>query len=82
MTSTQKARPSRLRVIDGHRDTNDTACPGENIYSELRRIRNRTQMARRQLVNPLPGRLGRQASYAVRVGHPKPGGPALLGFTV
>ena len=33
----------RLRVIDGHRDTNDTACPGAHLYSELRKIRNHTQ---------------------------------------
>ncbi len=32
-----------LRVIDGHRDTNDTACPGAHLYSKLRMIRNRTQ---------------------------------------
>ncbi|NYJ00461.1 hypothetical protein HNR19_001159 [Nocardioides thalensis] len=28
-----------LPVIDGHRDTNDTACPGKHLYAELPRIR-------------------------------------------
>ncbi len=31
----------RLRVIDGHRDTNDTACPGRHLYEALPRIRRR-----------------------------------------
>lgn len=30
-----------LPVIDGHRDTNDTACPGKHLYAELPRIRRR-----------------------------------------
>ncbi|MBF4160148.1 N-acetylmuramoyl-L-alanine amidase [Nocardioides acrostichi] len=33
----------RLRVIDGHRDTNDTACPGIKLYRKLPRIRKRTR---------------------------------------
>ena len=33
----------RLRVIDGHRDTNDTECPGGLLYDELTAIRLRTQ---------------------------------------
>jgi len=33
----------RLPVIDGHRDTNDTACPGAHLYALLPRIRARTQ---------------------------------------
>ena len=33
----------RLPVIDGHRDTNDTACPGERLYDRLPAIRKRTQ---------------------------------------
>lgn len=33
----------RLRVIDGHRDTNDTACPGWRLYDRLDSIRSRTQ---------------------------------------
>ena len=32
----------RLPVIDGHRDTNDTACPGR-VYGKLPEIRDRTQ---------------------------------------
>lgn len=30
-----------LPVIDGHRDTNDTACPGSNLYAALPAIRSR-----------------------------------------
>lgn len=33
----------RLPVIDGHRDTNDTACPGKHLYEKLPEIRERTQ---------------------------------------
>jgi hypothetical protein len=33
----------KLPVIDGHRDTNDTACPGGYLYAALPRIRERTQ---------------------------------------
>ena len=36
-------RRVRLPVIDGHRDTNDTACPGEHLYAALPVIRARTQ---------------------------------------
>ncbi|WP_340539564.1 N-acetylmuramoyl-L-alanine amidase [Nocardioides sp. GXZ039] len=32
----------RLPTIDGHRDTNDTACPGTELYAELPLIRRRT----------------------------------------
>ena len=31
----------RLRVIDGHRDTNQTACPGSALYRRLPRVRRR-----------------------------------------
>ena len=33
----------RLRVIDGHRDTNDTACPGRYLYESLPKIRRRAK---------------------------------------
>ena len=33
----------RLPVIDGHRDTNQTACPGQLLYDRLPVIRRRTQ---------------------------------------
>lgn len=33
---------ARLPVIDGHRDTNDTACPGRYLYDRLPGIRRRT----------------------------------------
>ena len=31
-----------LPVIDGHRDTNDTACPGGNLYAQLANLRAAT----------------------------------------
>jgi N-acetylmuramoyl-L-alanine amidase len=31
-----------LPVIDGHRDTNDTACPGGNVYAQLGNLRAAT----------------------------------------
>ena len=34
----------RLPVIDGHRDTNDTECPGEMLYAKLHSIRKRAQI--------------------------------------
>lgn len=34
-------RTVRLPVIDGHRDTNDTACPGRHLYEALPKIRRR-----------------------------------------
>jgi hypothetical protein len=34
----------RLPIIDGHRDTNDTECPGELLYAKLRSIRKRAQI--------------------------------------
>ena len=33
----------RLPIIDGHRDTNDTECPGQRLYDRLPAIRKRTQ---------------------------------------
>lgn len=33
----------RLPVIDGHRDTNETACPGARLYEKLPAIRRRAQ---------------------------------------
>ncbi|WP_170259053.1 N-acetylmuramoyl-L-alanine amidase [Nocardioides psychrotolerans] len=37
------SRVVKLPAIDGHRDTNDTACPGQNLYDVLPMIRRRTQ---------------------------------------
>ena len=34
----------RLPVIDGHRDTNDTECPGELLYAKLHSVRKRAQV--------------------------------------
>ena len=36
-------RQARLPVIDGHRDTNDTACPGRHLYEALPQIRKQAQ---------------------------------------
>ena len=36
-------RRVRLPVIDGHRDTNETACPGRYLYDALPRIRRRAK---------------------------------------
>jgi N-acetylmuramoyl-L-alanine amidase len=33
----------RLPVIDGHRDTNETVCPGDELYAKLPDIRRRAQ---------------------------------------
>ncbi|WP_203336890.1 N-acetylmuramoyl-L-alanine amidase [Nocardioides limicola] len=38
-----KGEEVRLPVIDGHRDTNATACPGEHLYARLPNIRRRTK---------------------------------------
>ncbi|MGN0062725.1 MAG: N-acetylmuramoyl-L-alanine amidase [Nocardioides sp.] len=38
-----EGRKVRLAVIDGHRDTNDTACPGQELYDVLSRIRGAAQ---------------------------------------
>jgi len=35
-------RTVKLPVIDGHRDTNDTACPGQHLYDALPKVRRRT----------------------------------------
>ena len=37
----RSGRVVTLPVIDGHRDTNDTACPGSNLYAALPAIRTR-----------------------------------------
>ncbi|MDI6910005.1 N-acetylmuramoyl-L-alanine amidase [Nocardioides sp.] len=39
----RSGRRVTLPVIDGHRDTNDTACPGQHLYDELPEIRRRTR---------------------------------------
>ncbi len=36
-------RSLRLPVIDGHRDTNDTACPGRYLYEALPEVRRRAR---------------------------------------
>ena len=37
-----KGRVVTLPVIDGHRDTNDTACPGGNLYAQIGNVRAAT----------------------------------------
>jgi hypothetical protein len=39
----REGRWVRLPVIDGHRDTNHTACPGEHLYDRLPAIRTKAQ---------------------------------------
>lgn len=39
----KKGRVVRLPRIDGHRDTNQTACPGQLLYNKLPTLRKRTQ---------------------------------------
>jgi hypothetical protein len=41
-----------LPVLDGHRDTNDTACPGKNLYAALPAIRRRTKAVMDQAAAP------------------------------
>ena len=36
-------RVANLPVIDGHRDTNNTACPGQKLYDSLPAIRQQTK---------------------------------------
>jgi hypothetical protein len=38
----RSGRRVRLPTIDGHRDTNRTACPGRHLYHQLDEIRHRT----------------------------------------
>lgn len=37
-------RTVALPVIDGHRDTNETACPGSHLYAQLPAIRRRARV--------------------------------------
>ncbi|WP_121254676.1 peptidoglycan recognition protein [Nocardioides ferulae] len=37
----RSGRRVKLPVIDGHRDTNETACPGRHLYDALPKIRRR-----------------------------------------
>ncbi|MEO5851218.1 MAG: N-acetylmuramoyl-L-alanine amidase [Nocardioides sp.] len=46
-------RTVTLPVIDGHRDTNDTSCPGQLLYTVLPRIRNRTKRRIARAAAPL-----------------------------
>ena len=65
-------RSVRLPVIDGHRDTNDTACPGSNLYARLPAIRKRANRLIRA-ANRTGIEVDRPASL---------GGTAALGSTV
>jgi hypothetical protein len=38
-----RAQVAVLPVIDGHRDTNDTACPGQLLYDQLPEVRRQVQ---------------------------------------
>jgi hypothetical protein len=39
-----RGRVVTLRTIDGHRDTNETACPGERLYDRLPDVRRRAAL--------------------------------------
>ncbi|MDN4174986.1 N-acetylmuramoyl-L-alanine amidase [Nocardioides sp. SOB77] len=39
----RSGRSVTLPVIDGHRDTNDTSCPGSHLYAALPAIRQKTK---------------------------------------
>ncbi|MCR6031459.1 hypothetical protein GGQ22_08355 [Nocardioides sp. zg-579] len=39
----RSGRTVKLPVIDGHRDTNSTSCPGSNLYAVLPAIRRKTK---------------------------------------
>ncbi|MBZ5740639.1 N-acetylmuramoyl-L-alanine amidase [Nocardioides mangrovi] len=41
-----------LPVIDGHRDTNDTSCPGDHVYEHLPAIRRRAARIIRRAAQP------------------------------
>ena len=41
-----------LPVIDGHRDTNDTSCPGDHVYEHLGSIRRRAARLIRKADDP------------------------------
>jgi hypothetical protein len=41
-----------LPVIDGHRDTNDTACPGQHLYDRLPDIRDRVKQRMQAAAQP------------------------------
>ncbi|MEZ0578555.1 N-acetylmuramoyl-L-alanine amidase [Nocardioides sp. MH1] len=42
----------RLPTIDGHRDTNETACPGQHLYDVLPAVRRRTARRMREFRRP------------------------------
>ena len=42
-------RRLRAPTVDGHRDTNETACPGSNLYARIRQVRRRGQRRLRRL---------------------------------
>jgi hypothetical protein len=44
-----------LPTIDGHRDTNETACPGRALYRALPAVRRRTARRMRKFRDPAAG---------------------------
>jgi hypothetical protein len=60
----------RLPVIDGHRDTNQTACPGDKLYAKLPDIRRRAQQRADAVYTPSGAPVG---------GSPAAGGSAASG---
>jgi hypothetical protein len=51
----------RLPVIDGHRDTNQTECPGDGLYAALPEIRDRAQRRADRVFSPGAPKAGDQA---------------------
>jgi hypothetical protein len=58
--------PVTLQRISGHRDGDSTACPGEALYGQLQRIRDRAA----QLATPVSSLSGKVATAKLR--HPAP----------
>ena len=42
-TGTHTFNGRRMRVIGGHRDAGQTACPGNKVYAQLRKFRSKTK---------------------------------------
>ena len=74
-------RTVTLPVIDGHRDTNDTACPGRHLYDALPAVRRKAASllhgSEEQVVS-----VARPASIVVYAANDRTGKGVLLGDTL
>lgn len=60
-----------LPAIDGHRDTNDTACPGKNLYALLPQVRLRaTEFITAATATPVSATTPPVLAGLAEVGHP------------